>query len=95
MEQEEIERLERAAILEKFDSRDKEAKERDKMRELVKYGSDLGAMFLLTGLIAIVIYLQQSYPGIAAVFLITGGFIMVYINWIKRRNKIIFGEDRE
>ena len=58
----------------------------DTMDELIKYGGDLGNTFLLTGAISTVIWLQGMYPGIAPVLLITGGFVIVYTNWLKRRN---------
>lgn len=53
--------------------------------DIVKYGQDMGNSFLLTGLIASVVWLQGIYPGVAPAFLIIGAFLSIYSNWIARR----------
>lgn len=58
----------------------------EKIEEVIGYGQDLGNTFLLTGLVASVVWLQNINPGIAPVFLIAGGFIVVYTKWLKQRN---------
>jgi heme O synthase-like polyprenyltransferase len=59
----------------------------DTMEDVIKYGSDMGNTFLLTGTIAGVVWLQNIHSGVAPLLLITGGFIVIYTNWLKRRNK--------
>jgi len=59
----------------------------EKIQEIIGYGKDLGNTFLLTGLIATVIWLQTIMPGIAPTFLVVGAFISLYTSWLQRRNK--------
>jgi len=57
----------------------------ENMRDLVKYGQDMGNSFLLTGLIASVVWLQSIMPGVAPGMLIIGAFITIYSNWMAQR----------
>ena len=61
--------------------------EMNDIEDVIKYGGDLGNTFLLTGLIAGVMWLQNIQPGVAPLFLIVGAFIILYVNWLKKRNE--------
>ena len=57
----------------------------DDAREVLKYGQDMGNTLLLTGLVASAVWLQSINPGVAPLFLITGGMITMYVKWMNKR----------
>jgi len=55
------------------------------IREVLKFGEDLGNTFLLVGLVTAAVWLQSISQGVAPMFLIIGGMIVMYTKWQKGR----------